>query len=295
MPAANERDFYDELAERLPSRRLIFLNYGYADASSEPCAWIAPSDQRHKHHLNLVKHVISGVDLAGRTVLEVGSGRGGNCYYLSRYTQAEKIYGIDRCESNVRFCRTIYDLPKVIFLSGDAEQIPFCSDTFDVVLNLESSHCYPHFERFLAEVHRVLKPQGTLCYADLWFLKFVELDWEQRKQALYTAPFTLLSEEDISEPVFQALKSKEGLAETIRAMSDERNREFVDEVVERLKLIRLLLAANQCSYRLWRFQKPYPDQNIHGLQPGIEPIANHRPLPRRGSLPEDKPVSVPEA
>jgi ubiquinone/menaquinone biosynthesis C-methylase UbiE len=256
MPSANERDFYEEVAEQLPGPELIFLNYGYADASSESRPWIVPGDQRHKCHLNLVKHVMSGVDLAGRTVLEVGSGRGGNCYYLSQYTQAERIYGVDRCEANVRFCQAVHNLPKVTFLQGNAEQLPFRGETFDVVLNLESSHCYPHFEQFLAEVHRVLKPQGTFCYADLWFLKFLELDWKHRKQALDSAPLILLSEEDISEPVFQALKSKEALAETIRAMGDERNREFVEEVVERLKLVRLLLAANQFSYRMWRFQKP---------------------------------------
>ena len=256
MAGGTERDFYDKVAERLRSPELIFLNYGYAEASRESCLWIAPSDRGHKYHLNLVNHVMSGVELAGQTVLEVGSGRGGNCYYLSRYTRAGRIVGIDRCEANVQFCRAIHHLPKATFLKGDAEQLPFRSETFDVVLNLESSHCYPHFERFLAEVHRVLKPQGTFCYADLWFLEFLELDWKHRKQALDMVPFILLSEEDISEPVFQALKSKEGFVERIRAMADEGNHEFVQEVVERLKVVRLMLAASQFSYRVWRFRKP---------------------------------------
>jgi O-methyltransferase len=256
MQGATERDFYEEVAERLPSPKLIFLNYGYADAASEPSRWIAPKDRRHKHHLSLVKRVMSGVELAGRTVLEVGSGRGGNCYYLSRYTQAKKVYGIDLCEANVRFCRAVHRLPNVTFLRGNAEQLSFGSETFDVVLNLESSHCYPHFERFLAEVYRVLKPQGIFCYADLWFLEFMELDWKQRKEALDLAPFTLISEEDISEPVFQALASKEGFVETIRAMANETNREFVEVVVQRLKLVRLTLAASLMSYRVWKFRKP---------------------------------------
>jgi O-methyltransferase len=256
MPGANERDFYDEVAERLPSAQLIFLNYGYSETSSDPCLWIEPADQRHKYHLNLVKHVMSGVELAGQTVLEVGSGRGGNCHYLARYTQAKGIYGVDLCEANVRFCRAVHHLPNVVFLRGNAEQLPFRSETFDVVLNLESSHCYPHFDRFLAEVQRVLKPQGTFCYADLWFLEFLELDWKCRKKTLDAAPFILLSEEDISEPVFQALKSEDGFVQTISAMTSETNREFVEEVVERLKVVRLMLAASQFSYRVWRFRKP---------------------------------------
>jgi O-methyltransferase len=79
MPITTEREFYDEVAERLPSPKLIFLNYGYADAPTESCQWIVPADACHKPHLCLVKHVMAGVDLAGKTVLEVGSGRGGNC------------------------------------------------------------------------------------------------------------------------------------------------------------------------------------------------------------------------
>ncbi len=255
MAITADREFYDEVAERLPSPKLIFLNYGYADAPTESCQWIAPVDACHRTHLCLVKHVMAGVDLAGKTVLEVGSGRGGNCHYLSRYTQAKKVYGIDLCEGHVRFCRAVHRLPNATFLRGDAERLPFRSETFDVVLNLESSHCYPHFERFLAEVHRVLRPRGIFCYADLWFLEFLGLDWEQRKRALDAAPFTLLSEEDISEPVLQALSSKAGLAETIYTMADEANRDFVEQLVERLKLVRLTLAIRQFSYRLWRMQK----------------------------------------
>ena len=63
MPGTNERDFYDEVAERLPSPQFIFLNYGYAEASSEPAEWIVPADQSQKYHLNLVKHVMSGAEL----------------------------------------------------------------------------------------------------------------------------------------------------------------------------------------------------------------------------------------
>lgn len=132
MPGATARDFYDEVAERLPSPQFIFLNYGYAEPCGEPCEWIAPADECHKYHLNLVKHVMLGAELAGKTVLEVGSGRGGNCHYLSRYTLAKRIYGVDLCEANVRFCRAVHQLPNVTFLTGDAEQLPFRSEAFDV-------------------------------------------------------------------------------------------------------------------------------------------------------------------
>jgi len=255
MQEAVESDFYDEVAEWLPNPEFIFLNYGYAHAITDGADWIERGDRCYKLHLNLVAHLLSGVELAGRRVLEVGSGRGGNCYFLSRYTNATQIYGLDLCEANVRFCKNVHHLPNVNFIRGDAQQLPFPAATFDVVLNLESSHCYPHFERFLGEVYRVLKPGGIFCYADLWSLQFLKIDWDSRKRALDAAPFALLSEEDISEQVFQALRSKESLGETIRAMANGINNAFIEEVLKRLNVVRLTLGLGQFSYRMWRFGK----------------------------------------
>merc|ERR1719460_1375102 len=46
------------------------------------------------------------------------------------------------------------------FVQGDAENLPFPDASFDIVVNVESSHTYPHFDRFVAEVRRVLRPNG---------------------------------------------------------------------------------------------------------------------------------------
>jgi ubiquinone/menaquinone biosynthesis C-methylase UbiE len=45
--------------------------------------------------------------------------------------------------------------------------MPFPDASFDAVINVESSHCYPSMGRFLSEVHRVLRPRGSLLFADL--------------------------------------------------------------------------------------------------------------------------------
>ena len=49
--------------------------------------------------------------------------------------------------------------PRLTFQVGDAERLPFGDGTFDVVLNVESSHCYGRFDLFLGEVRRVLRPE----------------------------------------------------------------------------------------------------------------------------------------
>jgi ubiquinone/menaquinone biosynthesis C-methylase UbiE len=51
-------------------------------------------------------------------------------------------------------------------MHGDAENLPFADESFDVVINVEASHAYPRLPCFLAEVVRVLRPGGHLLYAD---------------------------------------------------------------------------------------------------------------------------------
>ena len=57
--------------------------------------------------------------------------------------------------------------PGLRFVHGDAHSMPFADQSFDAVVNIESSHCYGDMDRFLAEVHRVLRPGGALLWADL--------------------------------------------------------------------------------------------------------------------------------
>ena len=248
--------FYNELAEYLPSPRLIFLNYGIAEPDESCYAWIRPGDRIHKYHLSLVRRVLDGVGLEGKSILEIGSGRGGNCYYLDRYTRARQIYGLDLCEANVRFCLRAYPGTRVRFLRGDSQDLPLADASLDVVLNLESSHCYADFGRFLAEVWRVLKPGGVFAYADFWYLNILPLDWQARRQTLLASPFQLLAEEDITWQVSRALKDGDGLSRSLLAMENRRNSAFVRHVVQCNRAMRLTLASGQCRYNIWKFRKP---------------------------------------
>jgi len=67
------------------------------------------------------------------------------------------------------FCRERHRVPGLEFVAGDAEKLPFAAGSFDVVINVEASHCYPAFPRFLAEVARVLRPGEHFAYADFRF------------------------------------------------------------------------------------------------------------------------------
>jgi O-methyltransferase len=248
------KELYQSLAEKLPDPGLLFLNYGFA-AADETESWVHVSDAGYRCHLSLVRHVLQGVDLRSKTVLEVGCGRGGNCYYLARYTQAEQIVGLDCCLPNIALARRNSKLGKVQVLAGDAQRLPFADESFDVVLNLESAHCYADFPAFLAESARVLAKDGTFCFADLWDLEIIPVEWPAREEALANCPLKIISREDISEQVFQALNRSDSICEELRRLSAPENRNLLERIIRGAEAFRASLASGCCSYYVWTMRK----------------------------------------
>jgi SAM-dependent methyltransferase len=64
------------------------------------------------------------------------------------------------------------------------------TESFDAVINVEASHCYPSLPRFLAEVARVLRPGGHFLYADVRRCHQLE-NWDA---TLAVAPMQIMSE-----------------------------------------------------------------------------------------------------
>jgi|SRR5271167_3042440 len=245
---------YESVAESIPQPEILFFNYGFWQPGLDD-SWIAPSDTRYRHHLNLVRQVLAGVDLRGKAVLEIGCGRGGNCYYLSRYCEAGRVVGVDVCAPNLALARQNPRLNRVGLLAGDGQQLPFADASFDVVLNLESSHCYRQFPRFVAEIARVLKKAGLFCFADLWNVDVLGLDWPARERALQNSSLQIVAEENISEQVFQAMGLSGSISEQLNAVAAAENRPLITRINRGVRALRAGLAAGEYSYRLWRLKK----------------------------------------
>ncbi len=245
---------YESVAENIPQPELLFLNYGFWQPGLDD-SWVHPPDARYRHHLHLIRHALAGAELRGKTVLEIGCGRGGNCYYLTQYCQAARVVGVDLCVPNLALARKDSRLHQVELLAGDAQQLPFASSSFDVVLNLESSHCYSQFDRFVLEVARVLKKSGLFCFADLWNVDVMELDWAARKQALKNSSLEIMAEENISEQVFQAMGLSGNISEQLDALAGAANRALIARINVGAKALRAGLAMGAYSYRLWRMRK----------------------------------------
>jgi ubiquinone/menaquinone biosynthesis C-methylase UbiE len=160
------RWWYGRLAKRYQGGDWTFMNYGFAPAGGTALA-LDPGDEADRFCIQLYHRVASATELAGREVLEVGSGRGGGASFLARYHRPAKITGADFSPQAVALCQKRHAAVRnLAFTVGDAERLPLPDASCDVVVNVESSHCYGHIEKFFAEAARVLRPGGHFLYTD---------------------------------------------------------------------------------------------------------------------------------
>ncbi|MEZ5779977.1 MAG: class I SAM-dependent methyltransferase [Paracoccaceae bacterium] len=140
------------------------MNYGFAH---EGDGALGPDDEPERYCAQLYRVVASQADLAGRRVLDVGSGRGGGAAHIHRDLRPAETVGCDQTGQVVAFCDRVHaGTAGLRFCRGDAMRLPFEDATFDAVLNVESAHCYAERPRFFDEVMRVLAPGGDLLFAD---------------------------------------------------------------------------------------------------------------------------------
>jgi SAM-dependent methyltransferase len=179
---------------------VVFLNIGYEE--DPPMALpLAECDEPNRFYIQLYHRMATQADIAGRQVLEVGCGHGGGASYLTRTLHPASYTGLDLNRAAIAFCQKRHKLATLNFVSGSAEKLPFPDQSFDAVINLESSAAYPHFYRFLAEVVRVLRPGGHFLYSDLRPRDSVA-EWEA---ALANAPLRMLSQQVINAQVLRGL------------------------------------------------------------------------------------------
>lgn len=97
---------------------------------------------------------------AGRKVLEIGVGLGAD---HQRFAEAgAELSGIDlteRAVDHVRRRMKIFGLTSNVS-AGDAENLPFAPDSFDIVYSWGVIHHSPDTLKAVAEIHRVLRSEG---------------------------------------------------------------------------------------------------------------------------------------
>jgi ubiquinone/menaquinone biosynthesis C-methylase UbiE len=101
-------------------------------------------------------------------VLDVGCGTGVFAARIRAAMPQTNVWGVDLVSSMLvqGAPRWRSDSEHVAAVQGDSERLPFAAGAFDVVTCANSFHHYPHQDRAVAEMHRVLKPGGRLFLVD---------------------------------------------------------------------------------------------------------------------------------
>jgi ubiquinone/menaquinone biosynthesis C-methylase UbiE len=192
--------WYPFLTRRWDAEDVVFLNYGYEEDPPMGVP-LAASDERNRYCIQLYHRTAAQADLGGKKVLEASSGHGGGAAYLVKTFGPASYTGLDYNPDGVAFAQKRHQLPGLEFVHGNAESMPFPDESFDAVINVEASHAYLHFDRFLPEMVRVLRPGGHFLYAD--FRGFLEYeDWDA---ALAGIPMRMESKREINSEVLRGL------------------------------------------------------------------------------------------
>ncbi len=182
-----------------------FMNYGYAPHTYEAPLSLRPEDEVNRYSIQLYHFLVSILEVRGKEILEVGSGRGGGANYVKKYLQPKKITGLDIAHNAVKLANEKHAEAGLTFVQGNAENLPFVDESFDVVINVESCHAYGSVPAFLKEVKRVLRPGGYFLCTDMRSPNGMRT----LKNNLVATGMYISVEEDITRNVINAIELEE--------------------------------------------------------------------------------------
>ncbi|MCP4347293.1 MAG: class I SAM-dependent methyltransferase [Desulfobacterales bacterium] len=229
LPKKDEvKDFYNSVSSQLNAspfgEHSIFLNYGYVPNNNPQYSQVRlPDIYMNKNPTRLVLEVIGDCMLhPEHEVLDIGCGRGGTVSVFRKFFNVRKVTGVDLSPNAILFCRKVHTCPETYFMEGDAENLSFEDQSFNIVTNIESSHTYGDITAFYNEVYRVLKPGGYFLYTDLISCE----DIEKYLNILQGLGFAVERKQDITSNV---LLSCDDIANThSRAYSENNDSELIE-------------------------------------------------------------------
>lgn len=120
-----------------------------------------------------VARVLTGVDVAGKHVLDIGSGSGACAVLLVKQHGAARVTGIDVedpvCDAANHRAKSAGVADKVEILKVVPGPFPFEDETFDIVFSKDAIIHIPDKATMALDAFRVLKPGGYFAASD-WLM-----------------------------------------------------------------------------------------------------------------------------
>lgn len=107
----------------------------------------------------------------GDNILDLGCAAGIDCFIMREIVgEHGNVTGIDITTALIQKAKRIAEknqFKNIHFIAGDIEQLPFDTNTFDVITTNGVFSLLPNKQKAFHEVYRVLKPGGIFCFADI--------------------------------------------------------------------------------------------------------------------------------
>jgi ubiquinone/menaquinone biosynthesis C-methylase UbiE len=192
---------------------ILFMNFGFSNKDQE--IQLDEQNKPERYSVQLYHHLTSATEIKNKDIVEIGCGRGGGLFYITRNFLPASAVGVDLDKEAVSFCNRHYKLDGLSFLHGNAQKLSLKDNSCDVVINVESSHRYPDMTAFLGEVSRILRPNGYFLFTDFRY----DYEIEDLKKELALSGMSVIKEKFINKEVVDALE-----------LDDERRRLLVKKL-----------------------------------------------------------------
>lgn len=129
-----------------------------SDQESNPVAFLEERDRQTRILSPRIADLYRMHLARGAVTLDVGCGQGYNAQELVRY--GARLTAIDLTEKGLGLARTRFAIRglEANFLLADAQNLPFTSNTFEIVHSSGVFHHIPDMESAVRELYRVMKP-----------------------------------------------------------------------------------------------------------------------------------------
>jgi ubiquinone/menaquinone biosynthesis C-methylase UbiE len=167
-----------------------------------------------QHYTKISKALLEGIDLQGKTVLDVGCGTGILSFLALEQGSANVVcadlsgYMLGQCRKKANALG--YGPDRIDFRQLDAESLPFESNSFDAVISGMVLGFIPNQKSTIREMVRVLRPGGVLAistHGPKFYYEACEATFKAVPKSLvlgYRIEFWPRKEKEISRMFFEA-------------------------------------------------------------------------------------------
>ena len=123
---------------------------------------------RHAYLRGIVKKLQELSQLgAGKKILEIGCGNGVGTLLIQEFFKPSEFIATEYDPRLVEIAQMKNKDSKINVETGDATRLRFTNNEFDAVIGLSVIHHIPNWRECVAELQRVIKPNGLLIIKEL--------------------------------------------------------------------------------------------------------------------------------